>query len=82
MLSDIEYLEAILLGGNNLERGESKFSDSIRRPDSPNYKTLEDNEDSYPNSRENRSSNSANYGHNSAGTDSSADLIDYQVNLT
>ena len=72
-----------MLGGNHLERGESEISDSIRRPDSPNYNALEDNEeDSYPNSRENRSSNSANYGHNSAGTDSSAVLIDYQVNLT
>ena len=50
MLSDIKNLD-IMLGGNHLERGESEFSDSIRRPDRPNYNALEDNEeDSYLNS--------------------------------
>ena len=40
-----------------------------------NYSALEGNEeDSYPNSVENKSSNSANYGHNPAGTDSSAEF--------
>ena len=40
-----------------------------------NYSALEGNEeDSYPNPVENRSSNSANYGHNPAGTDSSAEF--------
>ena len=42
-----------MLGGNHLERGESEFGDSIRRPDSPNYNALEGNEeDSYPQSWE------------------------------
>ena len=83
MLSDIENLD-IMLGGNHLERGESEFSDSIRRPNSPNCNALEDDEeDNYLNSRENRSSNSANYGLNSAGTDSSAEInrISGELNL-
>ena len=70
-LSDIENLD-IMLGSDHLERGESEFGDSFRRPDSPKYNALE--EENYLNSRENRSSNSANYGHNSAGTDSSAEF--------
>ena len=41
-----------------------------------------ENLDSYPNPGENRSSNSANYGHNSAGTDFMLNLVGYQVNLT
>ena len=36
MLSDIANLDFIV-GGNHLEREGSEFSDSIRRPDSPNY---------------------------------------------
>ena len=64
-----------MLGGNYIERGESELSDSLRRSDSPNYNALEGNEeDSYPNPGENRSSNSANYGHNSAGTVSSVEF--------
>ena len=74
MLSEIENLD-IILGDNYLETGKSEFSDSIRRPDSPNYNALEGKEeDSYPNPGENRSSNSASYGHNSAGTDSSSEF--------
>ena len=74
MLSDIENLD-IMLGNNHLKRGESEFSGSIRRPDSPNYNALEGNEeDRYPNPGENRLGNSANYGDNSAGTDSSAEF--------
>ena len=54
MLSDIENLD-IMLGGNHLEREGSEFGDSIRRPGSPNINAPETNEeDSYPNSRENR----------------------------
>ena len=68
MLSDIENLD-IMLGCNHIERGESEFSDSIKSPDSPNCNAPEDNEeDNYLNSRENTSSNSANYGHNLART--------------
>ena len=71
MLYDIENRD-IMLGSNHLDREGSKFSDSIRRPDSPNFNAPENNEEnSYPNSRENRSSNSINYGRTSAGTDSS-----------
>ena len=83
MLSDLENLD-ILLGGNHLEREESEYSDSSRRQVSPSYKVPESNgENHYPNSRENRSSKGADYGHTSAGTDSSAEslalTLDYQV---
>ena len=61
-----------MLGSDHLERGESEIGDSFRRPDSPKYISLE--EENYLNSRENRPSNSANYGHNSAGTDSTAEF--------
>ena len=74
MVSDIENLD-IMLGGNHLEREESKYDNSSRRSKSPNFNTHENNgENQYHNSRENRSSNSAEYGHNSAGTDSSAEF--------
>ena len=73
ILSDIENLD--MLRGKHLERARSEFSDLIRGHDSPNYNApVNDEEDSYPNSMENRSSNSANYGHNPAGTNSSADF--------
>ena len=62
------------MGGNHLEREESVYSDSSRSPGSPSYIAPENNEENcYPNSKENRSSNSADDGHNSAGTDSSAE---------
>ena len=64
-----------MLGGNHLEREESESGNSIRRPKSPSYNIPENNEENrYPSSRENRSSNSAEYCHNSAGTDSSAEF--------
>ena len=67
LLSDIKNLD-IMLGGNHLEILATQLGDRIFR----NYNALEDNEeDSYPNSRGNRSSNSANHGHSAAGTDSS-----------
>ena len=73
ILSDIENLD-LMLGDNQIKRGESEFSDSNRRPDSPNYNALEGNEeDSYPNLGENKSGNGVNYGDNSADTDSSAE---------
>ena len=74
MLSDVENLDFIL-GGNHLEREKSEYSNSIRRPGSPSYNAPENNEENrYPSSREKRSDNSADYGHNSAGTDSSAEF--------
>ena len=74
MSSDVGNLD-IMLGSNHREREEIEFSDSIRRPDSPNYNAPEIVQaNSYSNSSENRSSNSANYGHISAGTDSSAEF--------
>ena len=79
MLSDIENPDFVL-GANHLEREESEYSNSIRRSGSPSYIAPENNEEnSYPNSGEKRSSNSANYGHNSAGTDSSAEFNSLSV---
>ena len=64
-----------MLGGNHLEKEESEYGGSSRRSNSPNFNVHENNEENpYPNSRANRSSNSAEYGNNSAGTDSSAEL--------
>ena len=74
MLTDIENLD-FMVGGNHLEREESEYDNSSRISISPNLNTHEnDEENHYPNSRENRSGNSAEYGHNSAGTDSSAEF--------
>ena len=73
-----------MLRGNHLEREGSEFNDSIRTPANPNFNAPEQKEeDSYRNSRENRSSNSATYGHISAGTDSSAEFnrISGELNL-
>ena len=74
MISDIENLD-IMLGGNHLEREKSEYDNSSRRSVGPNLYTHENDEEiHYPNSRENRSGNSAEYAHNSAGTDSSAEF--------
>ena len=74
MSPDIENLD-MMLGGSHLEREESEDDNSSRRSNSPNLITHENNEENhYTNSREKRSSNSAENGHNSAGTDSSADF--------
>ena len=74
MLSDIENLD-IMLGGNHLEREENEYDNSSRRSNSPNFNTHGIHEENhYPNSRENRSRFSAEYGQNSAGTDSSAEF--------
>ena len=43
MLSNIEKLH-IMLGGNNHKREESVFSNSLRRPKSPSYNTLVNND--------------------------------------
>ena len=43
ILSDIESLD-IMLGDNHLEREGNEFSDSLRRPDSPNVNALENND--------------------------------------
>ena len=64
-----------MLGGNHLEKEESEYDNSSRRSISPNLNTYEsDEQNHYPNSRENRSGNSAEYGHNSTGTDSSVEF--------
>ena len=39
MLSDIENLD-VMLGGNHLKRDESEISNHGRRPESPRYDTL------------------------------------------
>ena len=44
MLSDIEIPD-IMLEGNHSEREEGENSNSIRRPDSPNYNAPENNEE-------------------------------------
>ena len=73
-VSDIKNLH-IMLGGNRLEREESEYDNSSRRSNIPNLNTHGNNEENlYHNSMENRSSNSAEYGHISAGTDSSAEF--------
>ena len=52
MLSDIENLD-IMLGGNNLEREESESSNFGRKPESPSYNVLlNQNVQSHSNSRE------------------------------
>ena len=69
MSSDIEDLD-IMLGGSHLEREENEHDVSSRRSNSPNI-----NEGNlHFNSKENRSNNSAESGHYSAGTDSSAEF--------
>ena len=82
MFPDIEDLDT-MLGCHHLERVRSEFSDPIRGHNSPKYNAQEDDEgDSYPISRENKSSNNANYSHNSAGSDSSAEFNRLSGELT
>ena len=72
--AEIESLD-IILGGNHLEREESEYGSLNRMSNSPNFNVYENNEGNcYSNPRENRSSKSAEYGNNSAGTDSSAEF--------
>ena len=64
-----------MLGDNHLEREESEYGNSNRRSNSTNFNTHENNDGNhYPNSRESRSSNGAECGHNFAGTDTSAEF--------
>ena len=52
MLSNIENLD-VRLGGKHLERDDSEISNNGRRPESPSYGTLRNQESiSYPNSHE------------------------------
>ena len=52
MLADRENLD-ILLGGNSLHRDESVYSNLGRRPESPSYENLlNQNDQSHSNSRE------------------------------
>ena len=74
MLSDIKSLDN-MSGGNHLEREESEYSDPSRRLGSPSDNAPEYGEENhYPKSRENRSGNSADYGHIPAGTNSNAEF--------
>ena len=62
MLPDIENMD-IILGSNHQARDEIEFSNSVRRPESPSYKTLVNNElSSHPNSRENEIRDFASHG--------------------
>ena len=52
MLSDIENLD-VMLGGNHSGRDESEISNHGRRPESPSFDTLlNQNSNSHPNSHE------------------------------
>ena len=73
LLSDIEKLD-IMLGSNHLERQERELSNSVRRPESPNYNALVNHDvNSYPNSREDEIRGYARNGQNSGEVDSSSE---------
>ena len=73
MLSDIENLD-IMLGGNSLDREESISSDIGRRPKSPSYGNLmNQNGQSHCNSREAEIRNCVQNGHSAREVDSSSD---------
>ena len=72
MLSDIENLD-ILLGSIRLEREESEFSNSVRRPGSPSYNALVNHDvNSHSKSREDEIGGYA--GQNSREVDSSSEI--------
>ena len=74
MFSDIGNLD-IVLGGNYFERDGREFSNSVRRPASPSYKTSINKEsNSHSNSKENEIRNFAGHGHNSGGTESDSEF--------
>ena len=75
MLSDIEHPDNILRS-NQLQMEESEYHDSSRTLGSPSVSAAENIEENrYPDSGENRSRISADNGHNSAGTNSTAEFI-------
>ena len=72
MLSDIGNLD-VMLGSNRLEREESDFSNSVRRPESLCYNALVNHDvNSHSNSREDEIRGYAEDGHNSREVDSSS----------
>ena len=72
MLSDDENLD-IMLGGNSLDREESISTNLGRRPESPCYgKLLNQNGQSHSNSREAETSSYARNGHSAREVDSSS----------
>ena len=74
ILSDIENLD-VLLGGNHLERNESEVSNYGRRPESPSYDTLlNQNSNFHPNSHESEIRTYAQNGRSSRKTDSGSEL--------
>ena len=81
MLSDSENMD-IMLGTNLFEREESELSNSIRRPGSPCYNALVNNDsNSHCNSRENEIRGFASHSHNSGGTESSGEFNRLTVEL-
>ena len=65
MLSVLENVD-IMLGSNRLEREESEFRNSVRRPESPSYNALANHDvNSHSNSIEEETRGYAGNGHNS-----------------
>ena len=74
MLSDIENFD-VMLGGNHLEREESEISNHGRRPESPSYDTLlNQNGNSHPHSHETEIKTYAQDGHSSREVDSGSEF--------
>ena len=74
MLSDIENID-IMLGERHSEREESVNSNSVRRPESANSDTFENNEENlYLNHKEMGFGNDANLGQNSTSANSNAEI--------
>ena len=64
-----------MLGSNHLERDESEFSNSVRRPESPSYNTLANHDVNFhSNSRDNEIRGYAGSGQNSGEVDSSSEI--------
>ena len=74
MLSDIENLH-VMLGDNHLEREESEISNHGRRPESPSYDTLlNQNGNSHPHSHETEIRTYVRNGHSSKEADSGGEF--------
>ena len=81
MLSEIRNLD-IMLGGIRLEREESEFSNSVRRPESPSYNALANHDvNSHTNSREDEIRCYAENCHNSREVDSSSEINKLSLEL-
>ena len=73
MLSNIENLD-IMLVGNSLDREESVYSNIGRRPESPSYENvLNQNDQSHSNSREAEIRSCAKNGHSAREADSGSE---------